>query len=265
MTRPEHFALAGAEIQLLDSNPAYAPLIAEQQAVARELEETPMARSSHQTVHVDLWTRDGLEWDAPENADNLHRRDEVLSALADAPLLDLGCGDEPSYSQFRRFVQQYGPSMYIGINNVATDAPEDRQEIAEFGTVWPLSDDEALAPGVMVRGDMLEVLSRLPAGFNVSLNGVDEYMVETKTRTGERAPYAAAIVAEIIRVTAPGNVVFGVTKEAGLLARLAESGAFDVTFVQLPPEESAMPPLPSIPFGEQDGYYLMVRRESNEA
>lgn len=247
--------IAGQQIPLLDPNPVYASLIDAEQRQIDTTVRYPGRVVAWEHVHVDYWTTDvGVQWSQPENDRLAAERNELLRKLARVPLLDLGCGGPASTEPFREFVAPYSPSLYLGVNHLAARGSRPYVEIPGFATVISQTpEQDAVLPGALVYGDMLQVLSQLPGNsMNIALNGIDGFILD-----GDSA-YGQAVIREVIRVAKPEGLVWGITRNRGILADLAESDEFDVAFVPLPPEKS-QGPLPNIPYGLQDGYYLMSK------
>lgn len=145
----------------------------------------------------------------------------VFEHLRGKRVVDLGCG--PVVSDFQDLLGEYEPSYYIGVDQGMRFIG---REVAGESAVGPytLLNTEAGDPlnGVLVRADMLDLVSRLPNRYgSYVMNGVDAHIIE-----GE-SPYAAAVMDEIVRTTPEGGVVLGTTNEGGMLTELAKRPEFE--------------------------------------
>lgn len=173
--------------------------------------------SNIQMDYVDWWTGQKKHiWQPAEKA----IRDQQLARLEGQAVVDLGCG--PNAAIFEQFLTTYGPAAYVGIDGHNHFEDRTHYKVPDFGEVAPLSQaQEDSLPGVLIKGGMLETLSRLPDGsVNVALNGIDTDV------TG--SPYTEELVREIARITRPDGLVFGITLAGGVLQTLAEQQGFKV-------------------------------------
>ncbi len=235
--------LAGQELSLCPPVVEYAALIAGQMAVAAATIAEEGRPAARQMRHVDYWTTNRLvAWRGPTK----ELRDSWLNRLAGAPLLDLGCGSLEGSESFRSFVAQYRPSAYMGVDHITSYGDQPSVDVAEFGIVTPLPEADDALPGLMVHGDILEVLSRLPDNsVNIALNGVDEWLMPAG------GAYGQAVTQEIIRVARPGGLVFGVTLAEGVLKALAQSHRFGVFFKNVS--------TPGYSAHQANGFYLLSK------
>jgi hypothetical protein len=156
----------------------------------------------------------------------------LTDALQDGVLLDIGYGSPASADTFWESLPQR-PSAHIGIEPVLP--PELQRQswhIDNFGDVTPTprSRQEHARPGVLVGGDLLEVLSQLPVGssqqpelpaLHVALRHTDRFLEEASDA------YRYAVAKQIARIVQPAGVVFGVTDACGIFQHLLSSGEFD--------------------------------------
>lgn len=128
--------------------------------------------------------------------------------------MELGCG--PGVRSFQRLLGAHQPEYYVGVDQGNDFGGRDTGEVLGLGPYAELqTSNRDPVDGVLVRTDMLDLLSRLPDGFgSVVLNGIDDRIVESKS------PYGHALMYEIGRTTAIGGVVLGAAFGEGLLTEL---------------------------------------------
>jgi SAM-dependent methyltransferase len=239
--------IAGETVELGPKQPAYQPLIA---GAKREVSGSARAKGLgadwRSTEHISLLLNGGMvmDWSKPEHVALRRQRDAWLGKLSGGVLLDLGCGEVGSRRAFQRFVMSYEPRAYVGVDHNLAYGIGPYEEIEDFGITMPFDARErSVLPGMLVRGDILEVLEKLPSdSMNVALNGMDDHMIAAG------GDYGKAVAQEVVRVARPGGVVLGVTMDWGILPRLSASGEFAAQYVPFHPNVV-----------DGNGYYFMSK------
>ncbi len=155
------------------------------------------------TTHHEFW-------------DRMFKKDTMLDVLAGRCVVDLGCGND---STFREMLTEKGVETYIGVDQVVS-YEQGRAVEAEFGLVLPLNVTKHSVSGALIRGDMLDVVARIPdSSCSFTINGVDESILDPNT------DYAKEVVAQVIRATERGGFIVGVTTGGGILRSIADEGA----------------------------------------
>ncbi len=179
-----------------------------------------------QQSNIDAWTEPLPE---PEEAD----RRALLRGLEDAVVVDALCGGPESVEPFRELLARYGARAYVGIDNRTFDADTTGVPIRNFGIAFRLRPRPGAVPGVVVQGDAVEVMRRLPSGLGaVALNGINnEIMNPTE-------PYGRDFLDNVVRVAGPRGLIFGVERSFGPLAELVRTDNADGDIIQ-PSEPNA--------------------------
>jgi hypothetical protein len=186
---------------LLPPRPDLQDLIASEKEVrGMQISLSPDAIGSFQSPHLSFWLGDF--------AGDKQARHEILATLKDQDIVDLGAGATPEV--FRELFRIFHPSSYIGVD-LFVGADHTSKVIEGFGDVVNETyEAEEGFSSAIIRGDMLEVASRLPsAEFSVCINGLDDYVLPDR-------PHRTAVQREIKRITKVGGMVFGYTGNAGM-------------------------------------------------
>ncbi|HVO86243.1 MAG TPA: hypothetical protein VMT23_00730 [Candidatus Binatia bacterium] len=146
---------------------------------------------------------------------------EKLNSLSGQTVLDLGNGQ--TATEFQGFIKGFGASGYIGVDIRNILGARQRQQIENFGTVGYLdAKDGDVMDGVLVRGDLLAVASRLPEkSVSIALNGIDEFIVKSSSSYGHR------LVDEVVRILHPDGLILGLQSQPGILNVLAKRAGMD--------------------------------------
>jgi hypothetical protein len=134
-------------------------------------------------------------------------------------VIDLGCGP---YDYFRQLLKVRNIKSYIGVDLFPGEL-EGESIVTPMGTatILPGSSTAPGTPEVIVKGDMLDLASRLPdASSSFAINGLDDYIVDSQ---GE---YGQELIRQIDRVTAVGGLVTGVSRMYGILSTFENCAAY---------------------------------------
>ncbi|HLD72504.1 MAG TPA: class I SAM-dependent methyltransferase [Candidatus Nanoarchaeia archaeon] len=122
-------------------------------------------------------------------------------------LIDLGCG----WMHMAKYARDYGAKAYLGVDKFH---PFPEPPAAKFQTCYQVEDNFVWETGMLgetegfiVKGDMLELVARLPdqsASFVV--NSVDATVIPS-------VRYHHALAEELERTTADGGIVFGMCSD----------------------------------------------------
>jgi SAM-dependent methyltransferase len=189
-------------------NPDYVELVAEAASVAAA------AQNARFFLRGCVQDEAGYAWGSSGVSGRAGKFGAILDRLKGAAVVELGCG--PGIRTFQRLLRRHPPRYYIGVDHGNDFGERDSGEVLGLGSYAELRTcSRDPVDGVLVRADMLDLLSRLPDSFgSVVLNGIDDRIVESKS------PYGHALMHEIGRTTAIGGVVLGAAFEEGLLTEL---------------------------------------------
>ncbi len=141
---------------------------------------------------------------------------QMLSYLKNQVVLDLGSG--PDSRNFQNILSRFQPKGYIGVDTHSYFGPRRSiKRLEGVGDVVYLDEMEGdKLEGLVIRGDMLKVASRLPEhSVSIALNGIDEFVVNS------RSPYGERLAVEVKRILDPEGVIIGITGDSGILEVLA--------------------------------------------
>lgn len=138
----------------------------------------------------------------------------VLEQFHGRRVIEPGCGPEPR--KFHHLLGSYKPSDYIGIDQGVNLSGRPTVSVPEAGRLATLSANQGdPLTGMVVAGDMLNVISRLPDHYgSYVINGVDNSLIKSGS------PYGQALMREIYRTTEPGGIIAGITFAGGILTEL---------------------------------------------
>ena len=211
----------GASLVLREPDPALQQVIAHKALSGFRQFDGPSA----DTAQPDVWPGGNarFDWGSEANARARQVRDQELWGLAGHVVLDLGHGGRPS--GFRTFIKQFKPAGYVGVGPRLPASMRGRK-IPEFGAVASLAAGNSGLPGVLIGGDPLEMLGRLPDdSVDVAVRHADAFLKPTSL------DYRCAVAEQIARVVRPAGLVFGVTDTSGLFNLLRQTQRFDRSFM----------------------------------
>lgn len=183
------------------------------------------APHSHYSVH----------WEKALEEKFVHHNEIItlLAGLKDQVVLDVGCG--PVSQDFQSFLSRFGSRGYIGVDTHSYFGPgRNIRRLDGLGDAVYLDEaDGDKLDGIVIKGDMLRLVSRLPDGsVSIALNGIDEYVANTES------PYGQRLAAEIKRVLDPNGMIIGITGNGGVLDMLAADPDFQTVILRVVPGTS---------------------------
>jgi hypothetical protein len=263
MKYEQSIQLGAQELALLPENQALAQVIrnSENQQAAAIIEQDRLRRdlSDFQQVppefsdikeKIDQWFEIPDKapqapyaqlWENMKDGEGLKQ----LARLRGQTVLDLGNGQTTVV--FQRFIKKFGAKAYIGVDSRnALGSGRRREHIDGFGEVAHLDAEQGdPLEGVLVRGDLLRVATRLPDNsVSVALNGIDNFIVNTAS------PYGQRLSDEIKRILHPDGLIFGLQSQAGLLSDLL--GDESLSGLNLPLQSG-------LDLRPESGFYLMSK------
>lgn len=172
-----------------------------------------------------------FKWDSSEASylkeDIIDARERMLGAMQGQVVIDLGCGYDRS---FQRLALEYGAAQYIGIDRDLTMQDDGTLRGGELGGKRELILDHYDDESLLVSGDLLDFLARLPDDFaTFALNGIDGYILP------ENTDYALEVLTQLTSSTKVGGAILGVdsARQHGILHDVRNSPEFQTDEVRL--------------------------------
>jgi len=161
-------------------------------------------------------------WTVPLPDHEEANRRALLHGLDGVVVIDPFCGGPESVEPFRELLAKYGARAYIGIDQRTFDGDITGRAIGNFGIVFRLRPRPNAVPGVIVQGDALQAMRRLPNELGaVALNDIGQESMDPTE------PYGRDFLDHTLRVAGKHNLIFGEEERFGPLAELYRTDSAD--------------------------------------